>query len=407
MTDNRHSAPSIQEFPIVNRNLLAVWIVGVTVLVAHGRAAEPLPAQVTVLARQNTISIDRALVDGQQLWVPQANVEAITGFDLKPQGLCAGEICIPIPAAGGWVSQYGGRTYFNVTRFAQKVDQVFACDLDHKIWSFSVVPGPQTSPLIAGKAPDFALPDRSGKMVRLSDFRGKKVLLLTWASWCSCRFDLAGWQPIYLELKNKGFEIIAAAQDTGGPQVTERWYEKAHVTYTALTDAQHTISSLYQMVNVPAGVWIDEAGRIVRSSEVAYSKQQKVMGQTIGDNRYAAGLRDWVEKGPASTYVVAPAKLQPRLALRSASERLADAHFKIGVYFSEHGNRELATRQWQESQKLSPDNWNYHRQDWSFDKSKEMSNWLGKVRKLGTKPYYNPVEFPQTASKKDFGQPTP
>jgi tetratricopeptide (TPR) repeat protein len=174
------------------------------------------------------------------------------------------------------------------------------------------------------------------------------------------------------------------------------WYEKAHVTYTALVDANHAISSLYQMVNVPTGVWVDEKGDVVRPPEVAYSKQQRALGQAIGDDRYAAGLRDWVEKGPQSVYVLPSEKLQSRLAIRSAPEWLADAHFKLGAYFSDSGNRELARRNWQESQRLNPDSWNYHRQDWSFDKAKEMTNFLSKVRKLGGKPYYDPVEFPET-----------
>lgn len=357
-------------------------------------AADAVSSDVTVLARENTLAIKSALLVDSDLLVPAKDVLAITGFELKPQGLCAGDVCIALPPGDAWTSDRGGQQYFNVTRFASKVNQVFAVDPQQKVWSFTAVPRAETSPLLAGAAPDFALADRQGKMVRLSDFRGKKVLILTWASWCGCRFDLAGWQKVYETLKDKNFEIIAAAQDTAGAKVVDTWYEKGHVTFTALVDPNHTVSSLYQMVNVPAGVWVDESGKIVRSAEVAYSKQQRVLGQLIGDDRYAQGLADWVEKGPASHYVVSRDRLQPKLAVRTADERLADAHFKLGAYFSEQGKRELATKHWQESQRLNPSNWNYHRQDWSFDKAKEMPNWLAKVRTLGTKPYYDPVEFP-------------
>ncbi len=358
-------------------------------------AAEPAPAKVTVLARENTIAIERAWVEADDLLVPADKVQAITGFELKPQGLCAADICIQIPADSGWVISRGGAAYFNVTRFAKKVDQVFAVDAEQHVWSFTTVPRTRTSHLSAGEAPDFALPDRDGKIVKLSDFRGKKVLVLTWASWCACRFDLAGWEKVYESLKDKNFEIVAAAQDTGGPDAANRWYEKAHVTFPSLVDANHTVSSLYQMVNVPTGVWIDEAGKIVRAPEVSYSKKQQVLGQTIGDDRYAAGVRDWVENGPKSAYTMPLDKVQARLAVPSAKQRLAAAHFKLGAYFSDHGNRELASKHWQEAQRLDPDNWNYHRQEWSFDKKTEMSNFLTKVRKLGTSPYYEPAEFPQ------------
>lgn len=379
----------------MKRIALVAWIGLGLAVCAQAWAAESVPAKVTVLAQENTLEIEHALLDGDELLVPSENVQAITGFELKPQGLCTAEVCIPIPADSGWVTKREGATYFNVTRFAATVDQVFAVDTEQKVWSFTPVPRIQKSLLAAREAPDFALLDRDGKVVRLSDFRGKKVLVMTWASWCGCRFDLAGWEAVYESLKDKNFEIIAAAQDTGGPKIANPWYDKAHVTYTALVDTKHTVSSLYQMVNVPTGVWIDEAGKIVRAPEVCYSKEQRVFGQLIGDDRYAAGLRDWVENGSQSSYATTPEKLQSQLTVRDARQRLADAQFKLGAHFSDQGKRELATKHWQESQRLNPDNWNYHRQDWAFDKKTEMSNWLGKFRKLGNKPYYNPVDFPQ------------
>lgn len=366
-------------------------------LSSQATAAEKTPG-VTVLACEKTIAIDDAVVDGEDLLVPVDQVAAITGFELKPQGLCAGEVCIPMPTSEPWVAERDGKKLFNVTRFAKRVDQAFVSDKDLKVWSFTPVPRPETSPLLAGEAPDFALQDRDGRTVRLSDFRGKKVLVLTWASWCACRFDLAGWQKVYEDLKDKNFEIVAAAQDTGGPKVVFPWYEKAHVTFTALADPHHTVSSLYQIINVPSGIWVDEQGRIVRPAEVSYSKQQKIMGQLIGDDRYARGVRDWVEKGPDSAFALAPEAISKKLQARPRDLRLADAHFKLGVYFFEHDQRDQAASHWQQSQKLNPDSWNYHRQEWSFDKSKEMTNWLAKVRKLGDRPYYDPVEFPQPAS---------
>ncbi len=76
--------------------------------------------------------------------------------------------------------------------------------------------------------------------------------------------DLPGWQKVYAELKDRNFELIAAAQDTGGEPAAGKWYDAAKATFTTLVDVQHTISSAYQFVNVPMGVWIDERGRVVR-----------------------------------------------------------------------------------------------------------------------------------------------
>ncbi len=378
--------------------ILSICLVCAAHAAAIATAAELTPTEATVLARENVLVVDRALMSGDELLIPTDSVIAVTGFELKPQGLCAGDVCIAMPSDESWIVEQDKKKYFNVSRFARRVNQVYAVDPEAKVWSFTAVPRPETSPLLAGQAPDFALEDRDGKLVRLSDFRGKKVLILTWASWCGCRFDLAGWQKVYEDLKDKNFEIVAAAEDTGGAKISTPWYDKAQVTYTALVDPAHTVSSLYQMVNVPTGVWVDEKGTIVRAGEVAYSKQQHVLGQAIGDDRYAQGLRDWVERGEQSEYAIPAEQLKSRIKLRSANERLADAHFKLGAYFSTHGQSELAAKHWQKSQELNPDNWNYHRQEWSYDKKKEMSNWMAKVRKLGAKPYYDPVEFPQAES---------
>lgn len=148
------------------------------------------------------------------------------------------------------------------------------------------------------------------------------------------------------------------------------------------------------MVNVPSGVWIDEEGRIVRPPEVAYSKEQKVLGTTIGDNRYIAGLRDWIAKGPESRFVMPPEKLEPKLARRDPKLRLADAQFKLGVYFHQAGDQKSAEKHWHEAQKLNPESWNYHRQEWSFDPATAARKWFGKFRALGGKPYYEPLDLP-------------
>ena len=200
------------------------------------QAADLAPTAVTVLARENVLAVDRALVSDGELLIPAEIVTAVTGFELKPQGLCAGDVCIAMPSDESWIVEQGKKRYFNVSRFARRVNQAYAVDAEAKVWSFTAVPRPETSPLLAGQAPDFALEDRDGKLVRLSDFRGKKVLILTWASWCGCRFDLAGWQKVYEDLKDKNFEIVAAAQDTGGAKISTPWYDKAKVTYTALVD---------------------------------------------------------------------------------------------------------------------------------------------------------------------------
>lgn len=375
----------------------AVLVFLFCLLCATRAQADFAQREVTILANEKVYKIANALIDGADLLIPYAKVQEVTGFEVKPQGMCAGTVSC-FPAEASWTVKRDGTSYFNLTQFAKKMNQVYAVDAEQNVWSFTPVPHPHTAPIITGAAPDFALPDRNGKIVRLSDFRGKKVVLVTWASWCGCRLDIGGWQKVYDELKDKGLEIISIAEDTGGTAVAEPWFKRGNATMTGLIDVNHTVSSLFQMVNVPAGVWIDETGKIARPAEVAYSQKMKNLPGSPGDPRYVQGVRDWVEKGKKSEYVINDKNLKERLALRAPKLRMADAEFKLATYFKAQGKPDLAAKHFHEAQQLSPDNWNYHRQEWSFEPATAITKWLAKVRQLNGKPYYDPVEFPGATS---------
>lgn len=205
--------------------------------------------------------------------------------------------------------------------------------------------------------------------------------------------DLPGWQAVYAELKDQNFELIGVAQDSAGEAAAGRFYDRAKATFTTLIDTQHAVSSLYHMVNVPTGVWIDEQGHIVRPPEVAYTTA-KILGQEVNGDRYIAALRDWVARGADSPAVLSSEQLRPKLPARTADQRLAEANFRLGVYFQEQGQPELADRYWQLAQKLHPGSWNYHRQDWSYTPREAMTNWMKKFRELNGQPYYAPLDLP-------------
>jgi hypothetical protein len=201
------------------------------------------------------------------------------------------------------------------------------------------------------------------------------------------------WQSIYEELKDQNFEIISAAQDTGGEAAAGPIFDKANVTYTAIVDVNHTISSLYNLVNVPSGVWINEEGLVVRIDEGTYTKSAKVLGNTIGHDGYLPALRDWLAKGDKSEFVMSPDEVASNIRIRSTDEELAEPTFKMANHFYAQGDMESANTYWDKAQKLSPESWNFHRQDWSFLKMNDtMKNFMGKVNALGDKDYYAPMD---------------
>ena len=107
---------------------------------------------------------------------------------------------------------------------------------------------------------------------------------------------------------------------------------------------------------------------------------------------YVRALTDWVENGRDSRYALSPEEVLERLEPRRGDAAMADASFKLGVYFHENGDRERAATFWDRAQELQPESWNYHRQDWSFRPREEASsNWREKFEALDGEPYYEPL----------------
>jgi hypothetical protein len=142
-------------------------------------------APATVLYNDRVVEIRETLADPNDLWVAPGDLTRINGFELKPEGVCFEELCIPLrqDRDSEMLITRTNQRWFNVTELARKLQQAFAVDAAHNVWSFGEIPVTRTRFLDTALAPDFSLPDRQGKTVKLSDFRGKKVLIVTWASW--------------------------------------------------------------------------------------------------------------------------------------------------------------------------------------------------------------------------------
>jgi hypothetical protein len=142
----------------------------------------------TIIYDDMATTVEPARQDTSQLWISLPDLKRATGFELKPQGVCRDELCFPLPKARQkeFVSEGKdagkSKASFNLTAFAQLVHQPVAHDEAAGAWYFGLR-SDQRQGLTQLRAPDFTLPDMEGKMHSLSDFHGKKVLLITWASW--------------------------------------------------------------------------------------------------------------------------------------------------------------------------------------------------------------------------------
>ena len=195
------------------------------------------------------------------------------------------------------------------------------------------------------------------------------------------------------ELEDQNFVIIAAAQDTEGWAAAGEWYDRAEPTYVALVDVQHRVSSLYNLVNVPSAVWVDEQGQVVRINEGTYTQTYNFGDLSFGTDQYAPAVRDWAMNGADSKFVWTPEEVTGKIRSRSSNEELAEPNFKLGVYFHEAGDETLANTYWERAEELFPDSWNYARQDWSFTPEEAGANWSAKFDGLGDRPYYAPLDL--------------
>ncbi len=151
---------------------------------AKGASGQALPV-VVYDGRVTRLSAPSPFTQSQDLWVTLSELTRATGFVLKPQGVCREELCFPLPKQrkDEFLARRGKVTWFNLSAFARLVNQPVARDEKLAIWCFGRRPEAQNAYLQTLEAPNFTLPDPAGKLRSLSDFRGKKVLLITWASW--------------------------------------------------------------------------------------------------------------------------------------------------------------------------------------------------------------------------------
>lgn len=111
----------------------------------------------------------------ESLHVDHAAFTQQTGWEIKPEGACKGTRCVPLPAAAT------ADGLVDVSILAERLGMPLVRDEEVGLWSLGPEAGGRA--LTDVQVPDFALPDLAGREFRLSSLRGKKVLLVAWASW--------------------------------------------------------------------------------------------------------------------------------------------------------------------------------------------------------------------------------
>ena len=349
------------------------------------------------------------------LSVDEHDFAARTGWTVKPEGVCKAEVCVPLPAT---VRLADGD--LDVAVLAKHLGMPLVADLAHGIWAL----GPETAAtgriLTTAVAPELDLPDADGNAFQLSSLRGQKVVLVSWASWCGCRFDLPLWQQLRERWKPLGVEVVTVALDVEADDA-KPFIERAHPEHPSLIDEAHVTDELFGFVNVPNGVWIDEDGMIVRPAEPAHPGRNPAtetfrtidtttvppdVAEMLVEARkirsdpdiYVEMVDDWIAHDRESRYALDSDEVIRRSDPRTAAEATAAAEFELGQYLHRAGNHSAAIPHWREAHRLYPDNWTYKRQAWNFEDPMRQgptdvydSSWFEDLKKIGAENYYRPI----------------
>ena len=245
------------------------------------------------------------------------------------------------------------------------------------------------------------------------------------------------WQVFRNELHSEGFELVTVGMDTAGAEACRPFIEAAEAEHPSLIDMNHRVAELFGVINIPNGVWIDEAGMIVRPPEVAPAppsielerpsaiagladipeRMMAILGEAkqiqTDPAAYEAALRDWISNGPDSEFALTPEQVIERSRPRSAETSRGQAHFELAAHLEQCGDHEAAIGHFRQAHELIPDNFAYRRQAWSLEPGAEgpfarfwqgpaegkeadwpyEGDWLTDVRAVGPANYYPPLEM--------------
>ena len=215
------------------------------------------------------------------------------------------------------------------------------------------------------------------------------------------------WQSLHESAKNHGFTVLAIALDE--PEAARPWIESAAATFPCLIDREHRVAELYNLVNVPQAVWIDETGRMVRPPESAGStdglgerdRQTNAMPEEVVTRRarlkaaYFDAVRDWAVNGAASRHVLSPQEVLKRLHVPDAGIAEAHARFRLGQVLMREGCEAEARVQLDAASRLHPDSWAIWRQHAERDARGFAAGpaFWERVDALGDKLYYPPADI--------------
>lgn len=281
---------------------------------------------------------------GSPALIGSEDFAALTGWQLRDEGLCNGDACVPVRDRERATPRPG---VLDLTAIVPLLDRRIVVDEPAGVVSVGSTGQARRDALISRVAPAFTLPGLDGATHSLEDLRGRLTVLVTFSTWCGCRYDLPGWQALADELGADGLNVIAIAFDQEA-EVVAPFAEG--ITIPVLFDPSHLLSELYAISNVPTVVWIDETGRVVRPNTPAFGTDVFADFHGVPSGPHLDAIRRWVRHGTLDTPASAPE------AVEALSDDEIDARlwFRIGAHLHRVGRDDEATVPFETARALAP-----------------------------------------------------
>ena len=171
------------------------------------------------------------------------------------------------------------------------------------------------------------------------------------------------WQALHSELADSGLTVITVALDRTAEEARP-WIQAAAPDgatlpgHPSLVDTDYVLADLYNMVNVPTVIWIDEAGRIVRPNDVFFVSDEYSAVTGFRPEAPIEALRAWVHgTGPAVSGSAAAAR--PPKPTEQA--QLAKTHFALGWWLAQNGRAAEAEPHFAAADQLAPEDFTIRR----------------------------------------------
>jgi peroxiredoxin len=154
--------------------------------------------------------------------------------------------------------------------------------------------GPAKPQLVGSLAPDFELPGIDGKNIKLSDLRGKAVLLNFWATYCEpCKIEMPWFVELQKEYGPQGFQIVGVAMDDASTDDIAKFATKMGVNYPILIGKDSVGESYGGVIVLPTTFFVDRDGKLIarefglqsRSVFVDHIKKALSQGQSVQARR--------------------------------------------------------------------------------------------------------------------------